>query len=64
MRNAIQHLEKDIQKGKIIEGQSLALNPTPDSIQLGPLTIKYIELADWITEAYELSGVLAGYRER
>jgi hypothetical protein len=64
MRDAIQHLERDIQKGKIIEGQSLALQPTRDDLQLGSLNLRYVELAEWITEAHTLSGTLIGYHER
>jgi hypothetical protein len=63
MRHAIQHLEERIQKGEIIEGQSLALQPTRDDLQLGPLNLRYVELAGWITEAHTLSATLIGYHE-
>ena len=64
MRDAIQHLERDIIKGEVTEGQSFALQPTRDDLQLGSFKIGYDELAEWITEAHTLSGKLIGYRER
>ena len=64
MRDAIQHLEERIQKGEIIEGESLALQPTCDDLQLGSRNLRYIELAEWLTEAHTLSSTLRGYREK
>jgi hypothetical protein len=64
IRDAIQHLEERIQKGEIIEGQSFALQPTCDDLQLGSRNLRYIELAEWLTEAHTLSSTLRGYREK
>lgn len=50
LRHAIQHLDERIIKGEI--GLAHALGPRPDSssFSIGRMTVKYGELAGWLTE--------------
>ena len=63
MRNAIQHLENRIKKGEIADGQSLALLPSENELELGVHRIPYANLAEWLTELHALSDRLAHYRD-
>ena len=63
MRNAIQHLENRIKKGEIADGQSLALLPSENELELGVHRIPYADLAEWLTELHALSDRLAHYRD-
>lgn len=62
-RHAIQHLEERLQNEEIIEGQSLALQPTSDGLELGSLKVKYQELAEWIKDTHALCHTLIAYQE-
>jgi len=56
-------LEKEIQKGEIIQGQSHSLFPKESSIELGDNEITYKELADWLKELDSISEIFATYFE-
>src|SRR3972149_1319009 len=61
MRNAIQHLENRIKKGEIADGQSLALLPSENELELGVHRIPYADLAEWLIDLHALSDRLAHY---
>lgn len=63
LRNAIQHLEKVIKKGEILEGQAIALAVNEDDIELGSNKILHSDLAKWLQELHELSSKVAKYWE-
>ncbi|MHC4475288.1 MAG: hypothetical protein ACYTEL_06575 [Planctomycetota bacterium] len=63
MRNAIQHLEKDILEGRVVHGQALALFPGDDGIELGGQKILYTDLSDWLRELHGRASALANYWE-
>lgn len=63
MRNGIQHLERDILKGKIVKGQSLCLVPEEDGLTLGDQSIHFRDLAKWLRELHGCADALAHYRE-
>jgi hypothetical protein len=62
MRHAIQHLEERIEHGEISEGQSLALLPMSDALELGDIEIRYRDLAEWLAEAHRLAQIVADYQ--
>jgi len=64
MRHAIQHLEEKIQKGEIVQGQSLSLFPKEKSIELGNCEITYVEIFEWLGELNEVSELFANYFEK
>ncbi len=64
MRDAIQHLYEDIVSGKIIQGQSLMLDPKQEQLELGQFHILYSDLAMWLRNLHELSSDLAKFREK
>ena len=63
MRDAIQHLEKDILKGEIVAGQALCLMPVEDGLELGDYKIHFRDLAKWLRELHQRAEALAHYWE-
>lgn len=63
MRDAVQHLEKDIVNEKIAPGQALVLAPRKYALELGPHSLRYDDLASWIAEAHALARLLRDYFE-
>jgi hypothetical protein len=63
LRDAIQHLEGQVQRGNIAEGQSFALQAMNDRLELGGFCVTYVELAGWLNEAYDLAESVVNYRE-
>ncbi len=63
MRDAIQHLEKDILKGQIVAGQPLCVMPEEDGLALGGHKIHFHDLARWLRELHERAEALAHYWE-
>lgn len=62
-RNAIEHLDKDILKGKIQKGEPISLLVNSDSIELLGEEIYFTEIAVWIQELNSLASALATYTE-
>lgn len=63
MRNAIEHLERDIKNGEIQNGQALCVYAKKEMLELGCHCIRYEDLAKWLTELNTLSSKLALYSE-
>lgn len=63
MRHAIQHLDERIMRGEIKEGESFALQPMNKTLELGKFSIQYVELNEWLQEAYILAEKVASYQE-
>lgn len=63
MRHAIEHLEEEIIKGQIQKGQALCVLATEEKLELGCHSIRYTDLAAWLTELHTLSGKLPLYSE-
>lgn len=63
IRNAIEHLENKILKGKIAQGEPTTLLVQSDRLELLGHEILYRELADWAVELHDLAIELADYRD-
>jgi hypothetical protein len=63
IRDAIEHLDEKVIKGKIEEGESIALLVKSDGVELLGTEIKYTELAKWIRELDTVSNFLSTYTE-
>lgn len=63
MRDAIQHLEGDIQGGAIVSGDPLALMPVDDAVELGVMRITYSDLSGWVHELNQLAEIVARFHE-
>jgi len=61
LRNSIQHLENQIQRGKVTEGQAVYLKPDQDRLELGGHYILYSDLATWLTDLHQCSLRLFDY---
>ena len=59
LRNATEHLETRLMKGKISEGDYVMLCLGEDSCELERRSISYEELASWLTEMHSLASRLA-----
>lgn len=59
LRNATEHLETRLVKGKISEGDYVMLCLGEDSCELERRSISYEELASWLTEMHSLASRLA-----
>lgn len=59
LRNATEHLETRLLKGKIKEGDYVMLCMNEDSCELERRSITFAELASWLTEMHTFAGRLA-----
>lgn len=63
MRDSIQHLERDLITGCIIQGEPVCLKPSKNGIELGNQKISYTEIAVWVRELHDLAGNVVLYKE-
>lgn len=52
LRDAIQHLENQIQKGEIAPGDAICLEPSQHGLNLGKHKVLYSDLAGWLQELH------------
>ena len=63
IRNAIEHTDRDLRKGRISENKQIMLIVKSDSVELGGNEIYYNELAEWIRSLNKLAEFVVSYCE-
>lgn len=63
LRNAIEHLDRDLASGNWVKWHAYCLIPKEDHIILGEQRIDYLELAGWITQLHGIAQETAQYKE-
>ena len=63
IRNAIEHMDKDIIQGKLKENDSIALVAKSDALELSGEEIYYNELANWLRELHSLAKIIINHNE-
>lgn len=80
MRDAVHHMEEKLIKGEVEEGQPIALKPdgteaphpteagqiikTIDHLVIGPYVLRFIEIAEWLTEMSTVAAKVAQFDPR
>ena len=64
IRNAIEHTDERIRKGRIQKGEFLMLGVKSGSIELEGKEIYYSELAKWLKQLKQLAEYMASYHEK
>ena len=59
IRNAIKHIEEKIARGRVVDGDTIALTVKSDSIEFRGEEIYFTELAEWTRELDSLAGQLS-----
>ena len=63
LRNAIEHLEKNIGAGKISQGEYFMLHVRADTLELAGCVVRHEELARWLRQLHEFAQRAARYHE-
>jgi len=62
MRDAVEHLDKDILGGRLPENAKVGIHLGWDKASLADLSLDYADVARWITQLHEYAGLLSRVR--